>query len=163
MTIKERIDADLKTAMLAGQKDLVMTLRGLKGAILNVEVAEGIRDSGLPDDKIIQLFAKEAKKRQESADLFAQGGNQEKADAELAEKVVIEQYLPAQLSDEELSAIVDETIEELLAAQGEGSPHREDSLRSIAMGQVIGAVKQKAGATADGAKIAQIVKERLTH
>lgn len=149
MTIKEQIDQDLKTAMLAGEKTLVTTLRGLKGAILNVEVAEGIRDTGLSDDRITELFVKEAKKRQESADLFKQGGNQEKAEAELAEKVVIEKYLPAQLSEEEITQIVDEVIAQQAASGMQ------------AMGQVIGAVKQKTGASADGALVAKIVKEKL--
>jgi uncharacterized protein YqeY len=149
VALKEQIDQDLKQAMLAGDKTLVTTLRGLKGAILNVEVAEGIRDTGLPDERIIDLFVKEAKKRQESADLFKQGGNQEKAAAELTEKTVIEKYLPTQMSEDEITSLVDEII----AATGASGMQ--------AMGQVIGAVKQKTGASADGATVARIVKERL--
>ncbi len=150
MGVKQRIDTDLKTAMLAGDKTLVTTLRGLKAAILNVEVAENARDTGLSEDKIITVLQKEAKKRQESADLFAQGGNDEKAQAELAEKTVIEKYLPAQMSDEELSGLIDEVIAESGASGMQ------------AMGQVIGAVKAKAGTAADGAVIARLVKERLS-
>lgn len=150
MSIKERIDQDLKQAMLAGDKTLVMTLRGLKGAILNVEVAEGKREQGLSDDEAITVLGKEAKRRQESADMFAQGGNQEKADAELVEKTVIGQYLPEQMSEEEISKLVEEAI----AAQG--------ATDMQAMGKIIGAVKQKAGASADGGVIARIVKEKLT-
>ncbi len=86
MGLKQQIDADLKTAMLAGDKVLVTTLRGLKSVILNVEVAEGSRETGLADDKIISLLQKEAKKRQESADLYLQGGSVERQQAELAEK-----------------------------------------------------------------------------
>jgi uncharacterized protein len=149
MTIKEQLDADIKTAMLAGEKTLVTTLRGLKSAILNVEVAQGIRDSGLPDEQVIELFAKEAKKRQESADLYRQGGSEERAQAELTEKAVIEKYLPKQLSDEELIAIIESAIAETGAA----------GLQS--MGQVIGKVKQQAAGTADGSRIAQLVKEKL--
>lgn len=70
MTISEQIDADLKQAMLAGDKTLVTTLRGLKSVILYEEVAKGLRDTGLDDDAVITLFSKEAKKRQESADLY---------------------------------------------------------------------------------------------
>ena len=147
--LKARIDQDLKTALLAGDKVLATTLRGLKSVILYVEVAKGLRDEGLGDDEIIVLLSKEAKKRQESADLFRQGGNQEKAAAELTEKKVIEAYLPSQLSDEELSGIVDKVIEDL-GVSGSG-----------AMGQVIGVVKQKTAGQADGGRIAQIVKERL--
>ena len=149
MSVKQQIDADLKTAMLAGDKTLVTTLRGLKAAILNAEVAEGVRDQGLAEDKTITLLQKEAKKRQESADLYIQGGREDSANAELAEKAVIEKYLPAQLSEEEIIALVDEAIQ-VTGVRG-----------MQAMGQVIGAVKAKAGASADGALIARIVKERL--
>ena len=128
---------------------LATTLRGLKSAILYAEVAQGIRDTGLPDDEIIPLFAKEAKKRQESADLYKQGGNEEKAAAELAEKKVIEAYLPTQLTDEELGAAIDGVIAGLEASGPQ------------AMGQVIGVVKKTVGSQADGSRIAQMVKERL--
>lgn len=149
MSIKETIERDLKQAMLAGDKVLTETLRGLKSAILNVEVAENKRVEGLSDAEIITLFQKEAKKRQESAELFQQGGNVEKADAERIEKAVIEQYLPAQMSDTELSGEIDKVIDELEA----NGPQ--------AMGQVIGAVKQRVGAKADGGRIAAAVKNRL--
>ncbi len=149
MSLKTRIDQDLKQAMLAGDKTLVTTLRGLKSVILNEEVAKGLRDSGLPDDEITGLLAKEAKKRQESADLFAQGGNQEKATDELEEKKVIEEYLPEQLSEEEVINLIDESITQT----GATSPAQ--------MGQVIGMVKGKVGAAADGGMIARLVKEKL--
>lgn len=149
VTVKEQIDQDLKRAMLAGDKTLVTTLRGLKSVILNVEVAEGLRESGLPDDRVIDLLVKEAKKRQESADLYRQGGSEEKESAELQEKAVIEKYLPAQLSEDEIAVIVDQIVQELGASGMQ------------MMGQVIAAVKQKTGASADGAVIARIVKEKL--
>ncbi|HSW98746.1 MAG TPA: GatB/YqeY domain-containing protein [Candidatus Saccharimonadales bacterium] len=147
--LKERLDQDLKAALLGGNKVLATTLRGLKSVILYAEVAKGLRDTGLPDDEIIALFAKEAKKRQESADLFKQGGNEEKAAAELAEKKVIEGYLPQQLTDEELGAAIDGVIAGL------------DVSGPQAMGQVIGVVKKTVGSQADGSRIAQMVKERL--
>jgi uncharacterized protein YqeY len=147
--LKQRIDQDLKAALLEGNKVLVTTLRGIKSVILYDEVAKGVRDQGLPDDEIIILLAKEVKKRQESADLYKQGGNEERAAAELEEKKVIEQYLPSQLSDEELTTVIDDVI----ATIGAAGP--------AAMGQVIGGVKQKVGAQADGARIAAMVKERL--
>lgn len=147
--LKARIDQDLKTALLAGDRVLATTLRSLKSVILYAEVAKGSREEGLSDDEITSLFSKEAKKRQESADLYKKGGNQEKADLELAEKKVIEGYLPVQMTDEELSRLVDETV----AALGASGPG--------AMGQVIGAVKQKTAGQADGARIAQLVKQQL--
>src|ERR1700690_188304 len=108
--LEERIDQDIKTALLAGEKTTATTLRGLKAVLLNVKVATGKRDSGLSDEEVLPILAKEAKKRQESAELYVQGGNQERADAELAEKSLIEGYLPAQLSESELKAIIEEVI-----------------------------------------------------
>lgn len=149
-TIKEQIDIDLKAAMLGGHKVLVTTLRGLKSAILYVEVAKGSRDVGLSDAEVIDVLTKEAKKRQESADLYKQGGNFEKEAAELEEKAVIARYLPAQLSTEAVQAVIDEVV------SGMGDVTIQQ------MGQVIGAVKAKTGATADGAEIARLVKEKLS-
>lgn len=148
--LKERIDQDLKRALLGGDKVLVTTLRGLKSVILYAEVAKGVREQGLPDEEIIVLLAKEAKKRQESAELYHRGGNEEHAQAELLEKKVIEAYLPQQLSDEDLRSIINTIIASLGVHD------------SQAMGRVIGAVKQKVGSQADGFRIAQIVKERLS-
>lgn len=147
--IKQQLQDDLKAAMLAGDAARTETLRGLKSAILYAEVASGKRDEGLSDAEIEALFAKEAKKRQESADLYIQGGSQERAQKELAEKAVIETYLPEQLSEEEIAATVDAVI----SAQG--------AQGAQAMGAVIGAVKQQLGNTADGSVIAKLVKERL--
>jgi len=148
--LKQQLEQDVKTALLAGDKDRVTTLRGLKSVILYAEVAKGSREEGLPDDEILALFAKEAKKRQESADLYVQGGNIQKANAELAEKAIIEEYLPAQLAEEELVQIVDEVLAQF------------ETLSPQIMGQAIGAVKQKTEGRADGSRIAQLVKERLT-
>jgi hypothetical protein len=150
VSIKEQIDQDLKQAMLAGDKFLVTTLRGLKSSILNTEIANNQRDSGLPDEQVTQLLAKEAKKRQESAELYEQGGNKEKADAELEEKRVIEQYLPTQLSDEALAAVVNEVV----SAMG--------GVSQQTMGQAIGQVRAKVGSQADGGRIAAAVKGRLS-
>jgi hypothetical protein len=147
--LKQQLEQDVKKALLAGEKELATTLRGLKSVILYAEVAKGLREEGLGDEEIISLFSKEAKKRQESADLYKKGGNEARAAAELAEKAIIEAYLPQQLSDEELAAIVDGVIAEL----GVSGPQ--------AMGQVIGQVKQKSANQADGARIAQLVKQRL--
>lgn len=147
--LKQRLEQDLKTALLAGEKERATTLRGLKSVILYAEVANGSREQGLADAEILGLFAKEAKKRQESADLYVRGGDQQRADTELAEKKIIEEYLPQQLSDKELGAIVDAAIADV----GATGPQ--------AMGQVIGTVKQQVGNTADGSRIAALVKERL--
>jgi uncharacterized protein YqeY len=148
--LKQQLDKDLKVALLSGDKDRATTLRGLKSVILYAEVAKGLREEGLPDDEILVLFAKEAKKRQESADLYTKGDSPERASKELAEKAIIEEYLPQQMSDEELKSLIEMVVSEL----GVSTMQQ--------MGQVIGAVKQKTEGRADGSRIAQFVKERLT-
>ena len=150
MTIKEKIDTDLKTAMLAGEKDRVTTLRGLKSSILYAEVAAGKRDEGLDEQTVVALMQKEAKKRQESADLYRQGGNPEKAQLEITEKTIIEGYLPEQLSEEKIRELVMTEIAKI----ENPSPQQ--------MGQIIGSVKAASKGNADGSIIARIVKEQLT-
>lgn len=150
MNLKDRINADLKTAMLARDEFRTTTLRGLKAAILNEEVAKGQRDEGLSDDAIEQLVARESKKRDEAAGLFEQGGNQASADKERAEKELLSAYLPEQMSEADLRALVSELVAEL----------KPDGMKD--MGRVIGAVKAKAGNTADGALVAQLVKEAIS-
>lgn len=149
MSLIDRVNADLKVAMLARESLRVETLRGLKAAILNEEVAKKVRDTGLDDSAIEQLIAREAKKRDESAALFEQGGNQASADKERAEKVILSVYLPEQLSETEIHSLVEETIAEL----------KPEGMKD--MGRVIGAVKAKTGNTADGALVAKLVKDSL--
>ena len=150
MSIKETIEADIKTAMLAGEKDRVTTLRGLKSSILYAEVAAGKREDGLDEQAIVALMQKEAKKRQESADLYKQGGNTEKAQSELTEKAIIEAYLPEQLSEEKVRELVNAEIAKI------------DNPTPQQMGQIIGGVKAASKGNADGALIARLVKEQLT-
>jgi uncharacterized protein YqeY len=144
-----KIEQDLKTALLAGDKLTVSTLRSLKSALLYVKVAEGKREAGLGDEQTTSILSKEAKKRQESADLYVQGGSQERADTELREKAIIEKYLPSQLSEVEITKIVDEVV----TSMGANGPSM--------LGQVIASVRQKTNGSADGATIARIVKEKL--
>jgi uncharacterized protein len=150
MNLKQRIDADLKSAMLKQDKVLVTTLRTLKSTLLYAEMALGKREQGLSDDEVIALLRKEAKKRQESADFFTQGGNQAKADAEQQELKVIEAYLPAQMDDEALAALVDQAFAEL------------DDHSPQAMGRLIARVKELSGGSVDGGRVAAAVKDRLS-
>ena len=147
--LEQKIEQDIKTALLAGDSRRVSTLRGLKAVLLNVKVATGKRETGLGDEEVLAQLSKQAKQRQESADLYVQGGDQVRADNELAEKAIIEEYLPAQLSEAEVAKLIDDVIKET----GANGPQ--------AMGQVIGQVRQKAGAAADGSVIARLTKEKL--
>ena len=148
--MQEQIDKDLKQALLSGDKPKVETLRGIKSALLNEAIAQNARETGLSDEQIQKILARESKKRQEAADLYQQGGSAERAGAELAEKAIIDAYLPEQMSQEEVAKIVDEQIADA------GSPGMQD------MGRIIGAVKAKTGGQADGGLIARLVKERLS-
>jgi len=147
--LEQQIERDIKTALLGGDSLRVSTLRGVKAVLLNVKVATGKRETGLSDDEVLAQLAKQSKQRQESADMYVQGGDQARADSELAEKAIIDAYLPAQLSEADISKLIDDAIAKT-GASGQG-----------AMGQVIGQVKQQAGATADGAVIARLAKEKL--
>jgi len=149
MTIKERLEQNIKKAMLAGEKDLVTTLRGLKSSILYAEVAEGMRDQGLADEKVVSLFQKEAKKRQESADLYRQGGYEDKAVTEESEKTVISSYIPKEMTEEEVKQLV------------QSEAKRMGEVTQQQMGQLIGAVKLASKGTADGALIARYVREYI--
>lgn len=147
--LKDMIQADLKSAMLARDTVKTQTLQGLKATILNEEVAKKVRDSGLDDISIEQLIAREVKKRDEAAELFEKGGNTQSAAKERAEKNILLGYLPEQLSDDELQQIIDGVIAEL----------KPDGMKD--MGRIIGAVKTKTGSAGDGAIIAKLVKNTL--
>lgn len=146
MSLKERIDADLKQAMLARDADMTQILRDLKSAFLYEEVARGARDTGLTDSEYERIIAREVKKRDESIVLYEQGGNADSASKEAAERDVLAVYLPQPLSDDELALVVDQVI---------------DSMDDPQMGQVIGEIKSRVGTRADGSRIAQAVRGRL--
>jgi uncharacterized protein YqeY len=148
--MQEQIERDLKTALLAGDKAKAETLRGLKSAILNEAIAQNARDSGLSDEQIQKILARESKKRQEAAELYKQGSSEERASAELSEKAIIDAYLPEQMAEAEVAKIVGEEVAKA------GSPTMQD------MGKIIGAVKAKTAGQADGALIAKLVKEKLS-
>ncbi len=148
--MQEQLDKDIKVAMLAGDKIRTEVLRGLKNALQYEAVAQNAADRHLSDEQIQKVLAREAKKRQEAADLYSRGGSAEREQAELAEKKIIEEYLPDQLDEVAILALVKAEI------ASAGSPTLAD------MGKIIGTVKQKAGAGADGATIARLVKENLS-
>ena len=150
-TIKARLQADLTTAMKARDEVATSTLRMLRAAITTAEVA-GDEAVELSDDEAISVLQSEAKKRAESAQVYADAGRDDQAAKERAELAIIEQYLPAVMGDDELAAIVDEEVARAATAGAEGGK---------AMGLVIKAVRERAGASADGGRIAAMVKSRL--
>ena len=141
MTILEEVQADTRVAMKAREKERVGTLRMLASALQ--------QDAKLGDDDEIAVLRREHKRRLEAAEAFRGGGSEERAAAEESEAKLIEEYLPAQLPDDELQVLVDEAIAETGAsAQGD-------------MGKVMGAVMPKVGGRADGKRVSAAVRERL--
>lgn len=145
--LETKLDADIKQALLGGDKSRAEVLRGLKSALLNEKIAKGLRNTGLTDEQVLTIIAREVKKRNESAEMYAKADAKDRADKELSEKAVLEEYLPKQMNDEELQTVVANVIS-LLGKDAQ-------------MGQVIGAVRQKVGAAADGGRIAAAVKAKL--
>lgn len=142
----------MKAALLggdSGDRFVGDTLRNLKAAILDEEVKQNKRDEGLGDEEVEKVITREVKKRRESMAVYEQNGRPELAEIERKEAEILAKYLPEQLSEAEIRGVVTAKIAEL----GVSGPQ--------AMGQVIGAVKQQLGNSADGALIAKIVKETL--
>src|SRR5579864_5824771 len=99
MSIQDQIESDLKSALLAGNKTTVETLRTVKSALQNEAINSGVRDSGLSDEAAQKILASEAKKRTEAAEIYAKAGATDRAQAELAEKAIIEKFLPQQMTE----------------------------------------------------------------
>lgn len=147
--LEQKIEQDLKAALLNHDSVKVSTLRGLKSALLDYKVSHGSRGQLVPDEEVIRLLAKESKKRQESIDLYVQGADSNRAEAELTEKAILDSYLPEKLNEQELVAIIDQVIAEIGAQD-----------KSV-MGKVITEVKVRTQGAADGAMIASLVKNKL--
>lgn len=150
-TLKAKLQEDLTTAIRARDELHSSTLRLTLSAITKEEVA-GKEARVLSDEEVLKVIAKEAKKRREAAEAFAQGGRPEQAARETAEGEFLDTYLPKQLSDEELAAIVAQAVEEARAAGAEGPR---------AMGAVMKIVNPKVAGLADGGRVAAAVKQKL--
>ncbi|MFF7644343.1 GatB/YqeY domain-containing protein [Streptomyces canus] len=150
-TLKSKLQEDLNAAIKGRNELRSSTLRMTLAAITNEEVA-GKEKRVLSDAEVLKVITKEAKKRREAADAFAQGGRAESAEREKAEGEVLAEYLPQQLSDEELNDIVAQAVEEAKAAGAEGPR---------AMGAVMKIVNPKVAGLAEGGRVAAAVKKRL--
>ena len=148
--LKARITDEMKAALLGGNRFRGDVLRNVKAAILNEEVSLGKRDEGLSDAEVEKVLAREVKKRVESAELYRSNGRAELAEPEEQEAEILREFLPEQLSEAEIVAIVEDVVVSM------------NDVSMQKMGQVIGAVKQKVGNAAVGALVAKIVKEKLT-
>jgi uncharacterized protein YqeY len=149
MSLKETLHGDLTDAMRNQDDVRRATLRMVLTAVTNEEVA-GKQARVLSDDEVLKVLGRELKKRKEAASAYEDAGHPDRAAAELAEAAVIEGYLPAQLSDDELAVLVAEAVAEV----GASDPK--------AMGQVMKAAQPRIAGRADGGRVAAEVKRQLS-
>jgi uncharacterized protein len=150
MSLKDRISEDIKTAMKAKEKIRLETVRSIKKVILEKE--SSLRAQGqdaLTESQELDILSQLAKQRRDSIEQYRKAGRDDLADQESQELAIIEEYLPKQLSDEEVVTIIDEVI------ASTGATSVKD------MGKVMGAAMQQLKGRADGQKIQAIVKEKL--
>jgi uncharacterized protein len=147
--LKERLRADLNAAMRARDQVRMRTLRMALTSITNEEVA-GASARDLSDEEVVKVLTREARKRREAAEAFGAAGRDEQAAAERAEGKVLADYLPAQLSDDELAELVSSAIAETGASGMQG------------MGQVMKMLTPRVAGRADGARVAAEVRRRLS-
>jgi uncharacterized protein YqeY len=148
--LKDRLRADLTTAIKARDEVRSSTLRMVLTSITNAEVAGKVARE-LTDEDVLGVLTSEGKKRREAAEAFDQAGRIEQAAKERAEFEVLADYLPEQLGEEEIAALVTEAIESTGA--------REEGMR--AMGKVMGALQPKVKGRADGGVVAAEVRRQL--
>jgi len=145
----DTVSADIKKAMLARDAVRLESLRGIKKEFLEAKTAKG-SDGTLSDDRAIQILSKMVKQRRESAEIYTQQNRPELAEAELAQAVVIEEYMPKQLTPEELDA----ALREIIARVGATSPKE--------MGKVMGVASKELAGKAEGRAISAAVKALLS-
>ena len=150
MTLAQRIDSDLKDAMRAKDVTKLGVLRMLKSALKYSAIEKSGATGELDEAEATQVIRKQVKQRQDSIESFEKGGRAELADKEESEAELIGGYLPAELSDAELTALVAEKVEQTGAA----SPKD--------MGKVMGAVMPAVGGRADGKRVSALVREKLS-
>ncbi|ACU34203.1 GatB/YqeY domain-containing protein [Actinosynnema pretiosum subsp. pretiosum] len=150
--LKARLQSDLTGAMKNRESVTAGALRMALTAVTNEEVS-GKTARELTDDEVLKVLGREVKKRREAAEAFANAGRDEKAELERQELAILEAYLPKQLDDAELAALVDEAVAEL--AQGGEQPGLKQ------MGLVMKAANAKVAGRAEGGRVAAAVKARL--
>ncbi len=148
-TLKEKIEAEMKTAMRAKETVKLTALRAIKSAILLAQTEKGSTSETLSEQQELDILLKQAKQRRESLVLYEQEGRTELAETEKAELEVIEKFLPQMLSEDEVRV----RVEKILAGMGKVTPQQ--------MGQVMGAAIKELGTEAEKQTIAKVVKELI--
>lgn len=148
MNLFDKVSGDIKTAMLARDKVRLEALRGIKKEFLEAKTAKG-GDGELSDDAALKILAKMVKQRKESASIYTEQNREDLAGEELAQTAIIEEYLPKQLSEEELTA----ALKEIIARVGATSAKE--------MGKVMGTATKELAGKAEGKAISAKVRELL--
>ncbi len=147
MTLANELQSAMQAAMKSGDSDRVRTLRSLLAKLKEREIEKG---GELSEGQLTKVLQTAAKQRKEAADMYSDGGRTELADAEMKELAIIEEYLPEQLSENDVAEMVDAAIAESGA----------ESLRD--MGKVMPAVMKKVAGRADGKTVQELVKRKLS-
>ncbi|AEX71254.1 GatB/YqeY domain-containing protein [Corynebacterium diphtheriae bv. mitis] len=150
--LKNKIRADLTMAMKAREKERTGTLRMLLAAIQTEETSGSKHE--LTDEDVLKVIAREIKKRRESAEVYAEAGRSELADAETNEANILAEYQPQQLDDDELAALVAEAVAQVKAERGEDVSMKQ-------MGQVMKLATAQAAGRADGKRLSTAVRAAL--
>ncbi|CAB0486911.1 GatB/YqeY domain-containing protein [Corynebacterium diphtheriae] len=150
--LKNKIRADLTMAMKAREKERTGTLRMLLAAIQTEETSGSKHE--LTDEDVLKVIAREIKKRRESAEVYAEAGRSELADAETNEANILAEYQPQQLDDDELAALVAEAVAQVKAELGEDVSMKQ-------MGQVMKLATAQAAGRADGKRLSTAVRAAL--
>ncbi len=147
--LKDKIQDDMKAAMIAKEAEKLSAIRMLKSAIQYFEIQKGGAGYEATDEDIIDVVGKEIKKRKESIELYKQGGRGEQAANEQKEIEILENYLPEQMSEDEVRALVKEAVSQT------GATTPQD------MGKVMGALMSKVKGKADGTLVSNLVRQEL--
>ncbi|MEP0366602.1 MAG: GatB/YqeY domain-containing protein [Cyclobacteriaceae bacterium] len=149
MSLKTKIEGEIKQAMLAKDKQRLTALRAIKSMILLAETEKGAAD-GVSEDAEMKLLMKAAKQRKDSHDIYVEQGREDLAAVEKAELTVIEEFLPKQMSEEEVEA----EVKQVIAQVGAAGPQD--------IGKVMGAATKKLAGKADGKMISTLAKKLLS-
>ena len=147
--LKDKIQTDLKDAMIAKNEEALSTIRMLKSALQYFEIQKGGAGYEATDEDVVEVVGRKKKKRKESIEMFEKGGRAELADKETREMELLKGYLPTQLSDEEIKEIVKNAISQT------GASSIQD------MGKVMGAIAPLIKGKADGGVVSTLVRENL--
>lgn len=147
--LKDKLQDDMKAAMIAKDEEKLSTLRMLKSALQYAEIAKGL-DYQANDEDVIAVIEKEVKKHREAIELYEKGGRPELAEKEKKELGILQSYLPEQMSEEEVKKLVDEAV------ASTGAATMQD------MGRVMGELMPKVKGKADAGMVSGLVREKLT-